>query len=135
MERALGGADTIGLVNRTIFWIRRTISGRFQRRCVSAKTSLEFANAWVDANIHRRTSIGRFEEKIGRLSDDSITGLLQSVSDVSSASCPNQYPQIDKLDQITMGGILDHIQMTDTPTARDVSGFCYLGDDFFLPFA
>ena len=88
----------------------------------------------VDANIRRRTAIGQFEKKIGRLSDDSTTGLLQSVSDISSASCPNQYLQTNKLDEITMGGILNHIQMPDTPTARDVSGFGHLSNDFFLPF-
>jgi hypothetical protein len=52
----------------------------------------------VGANKCRSIAIGRFVEKIGRLSDDLTTGLLQSVSDVSSAACPNQYLQIDKLD-------------------------------------
>ena len=72
-------------------------------------------------------------EKIGRLWDDSTTRFFQSVSDVPSASCPNQDLQIHQRDQIAMGGVLDHIQMTDTPTARDVSVFGHLGDDFFLP--
>jgi hypothetical protein len=50
--------------------------------------------------------IGRFKKK----SDNSTTGLLQPESNASSASGANQYLQIYKRDQVTMGGVLDHIQ-------------------------
>jgi hypothetical protein len=75
----------------------------------SGKDVLEICKRPDGRNIHGQTSIGRFERKIGRLSDDSITGVLQPVGGVPSASCPDQYLQINKPDQITVGGILDNI--------------------------
>jgi hypothetical protein len=86
-----------GWIDRTIPRIGRTIIGRLRGRPdLSGWTVLGRSDVSAvtgppgrTESRKRRTEIGRFAEKIGRLSDDSNMGLLEPVGDVASTSRPN----------------------------------------------